>query len=185
MFECSDHGWFESDGWTAGAVPVDPCETTRYRAEPSIHRAFLGHALEVLLRAGLEDDHVFFKSPDADNNVHFTLSAGGDGGVLAQVGARYWTCTKCGKPPPTKPNEAILLELGFAPPDPQFDYVCCDFPPAAELLATVAEKVLREALGEPDDFGLSAIFSTPALAEAFYLGWTWRWDIGPIVQSST
>lgn len=173
MFECCDDGWCCADSWTTVPGAADPCVVSPFSAKPGSQRAFLVGALQVLFRVGAGDDHVFFHSPDADHSVHFTLVPGGDGELLAQVGGRYWTCTDCGKRPPPKPNEALLYELGFRPPDPQLDYACSDFPADPELLAGIAEIAFREALHEPDDFGLVALFNNPGLAEAFHLGWSW------------
>jgi hypothetical protein len=171
-FQCPVHGWFEAASWSSDGVDVNPCVVSLWTAPVLAQRAFITGALEVLIRAGTEGDAVYFHAPDPDHSVRFTLVPGGDGNVLAEVGARLWLCTWCGKPPPAKPEEEILFELGFAPATMEVDYRLDQLPIDASRLATITEHVFREALGEPADFAICAEFDEPLLAEAFYFGWS-------------
>jgi hypothetical protein len=172
-FLCPAHGWFKADSWTSATVDTDPCASVVTWTTPVLAQGpFLACALEVLIRAGVEGDHLYFHAPDPDHSVEFTLVPGGDGAVLAEVGARFWVCSGCALPPPGKPNEAVLFELGFAPANLVLNYECEQFPADPVRLAEICERIFREALAEPADFGLCAEFDDPDLADAFYLMWS-------------
>lgn len=169
QFQCPVHGWFEAASWGSAGVDVNPCERVPWSAPLGTPGAFLAGALEVFIRAGVEGDDLFFHAPDPDHSVKFTHVPGGDGRILTEVGARLWICTSCGLPPPAKPEEDVLFRMGFAPANLAVDYQCDQLAIEPIGLAAIAELIFREALGEPENFGLCADFNEPTLAEVFYL----------------
>jgi hypothetical protein len=174
MFTCPAHAYFGLASWTSEPTWLDPHVDSPWSNEALTRQSFMVAALSLFLRSAGHGDYLFLQSPILDDFVRFTIIPGGDGGVLVEVSSRQWPCPRCEMQPLERMNEEVLFGLGFGPGGREANYASESLPFDPEWLAAITETAFRKAFDEPEDYGISAIFSSPALAEAFYLTWSYR-----------
>ena len=174
LFRCFTHGWFAADSWTSEPQLVDTHHVTWRAVDDDLRKQFITGALEVLIRAGADSENLVLQSMVPDNSMQFVVFSEGDGSLVAQVSSRRYRCEACRTRPLGEAQEEVLFNLGYGPIDGGENYVAGGMPPNPYALADDAESVFYEAFEEPRGLSVWAIFSQPALAEAFYLAWNFR-----------
>ena len=174
LFRCFTHGWFAADSWTSEPQLVNTHQVNWRKVDDALRKEFVTGALEVLIRAGADSENLVLQSMVPDNSMQFVVFSEGDGSVAAQVSSRRSRCEVCETRPLGEAQEEVLFDVGFEPIDGEENYVAVGMPPNPYALADDAESVFYEVFEEPRGLSLWAIFSQPALAEAFYLAWNFR-----------
>lgn len=174
LFQCFTHRWFSADSWTAVPQVVDTHHKHHRPMDPAVRRDFIDGAISVLLRAGAANDDLILQSTTPDQSMFFLLTPDGDGALLTAVNSRRHHCPVCVLRPLDVAHEQVLFDMGFGPAGDGKNYITESLPTTTAALRGAAETVFAEVYEEPDDFGLWALFRPPALAEAFYLAWSFR-----------
>lgn len=174
LFRCLTHGWFAADSWTSEPQLVNTHQVSWRKVDDALRKEFITGALSVLIRAGADSENLVLQSMVPANSMQFVVLSGGEGSVAAQVSSRRSRCEVCETHPLDDAQEQVLFDIGFEPIDGEENYVAVGMPPNPYALADDAEGVFYEAFEEPRGLSVWAIFSEPALAEAFYLAWNFR-----------
>lgn len=178
FFRCSTHDYFMVESWSSPVERVNPHLTYPWTTELDTRLEFMSSALEVFLRSGREEDALILQGATGNDSVLFHHLPGGDGQVATDVNARIKPCSVCPTRPLSDRAERVLFDLGFDPPFGPADegptYWSDSLPAAPEQLAAISETVFRQAYELPEDCGILARFKQPAMAETFYLEWTFR-----------
>lgn len=183
VFYCSHthtlpNKWFWADSWSSRIEWVNPHldSPSPWTTEARTRQGFAALALSLFVRSGAQNDGLTLQGTMPDEFITFEHLSGGDGTILMEVGSRLSaTCPRCHTRPLDKPSQDILLELGFAVGDWD-NYESDGLPPDPDKLAAITERVFRKVYEQRGDYGILARFRQPAMAEAFYLAWTYRAD---------
>ncbi len=175
FFYCPSHRWFMAESWTSPVQAVDVHATYPWTTDLVVRLEFVSLALQVFLRSGGEDDCLMLQGSTPDDFVRFHHLTDGDGHLFTEVNARIdQRCSVCQTRPLSDRAQGVLVDLGFAPPDDWTTYESESLPSIPGQLAAVTETVFRDALDLPADYGIVARFKQPAMAQTFYLEWTFN-----------